>query len=371
MIHAPGESRAIRGPAKGGFRRSLLAWYRRTARDLPWRRKPEPYKVWIAEIILQQTRVEQGLPYYERFIASFPTLSALASAEEDAVLRVWEGLGYYRRARNLHRAAKVLAEQYEGRFPTTAREWMALPGVGRYTAGAIVSIAFGEPAPVLDGNVKRVLSRLRNITSCIDDTATERALWDEAAALVPRNAPGDFNQAMMELGARICTPRAPQCAACPVARHCAALALGVQEERPVRRAKKSIPRQEAVAAIVMKNGRYLMAKRPSDGLLAGLWEFPSAEVRSGQSHEAALIRGMKVLLGIDIEVAGMLGVMNHAYSHFRVNLSAYRCVHIGGKPIPAFHTQVKWILRHDFGQYALPKIARELLPLLGSRTGKR
>lgn len=221
------------------FRRALLAWYRANARDMPWRRTTDPYAIWLSEIMLQQTRVDQGTPYYERFIATFPNVHALARASEDRVLKLWEGLGYYSRARNLHRAAKIVSSEYAGTFPQSAEQLQTLPGVGRYTAGAIASIAFGERVPVLDGNVIRVLSRVFNIEACTDEPKVRDQLWEIAATLVPARDPGDFNQAMMELGARVCTPNAPLCAQCPVQKHCCARAKGVESQRPVRRKKRN------------------------------------------------------------------------------------------------------------------------------------
>ncbi|MBI3119584.1 MAG: A/G-specific adenine glycosylase, partial [Candidatus Hydrogenedentes bacterium] len=216
------------------IRRALLAWYRQEARDLPWRRTADPYRIWISEVMLQQTRVDQGLPYYERFLDAFPDLATLAAASEDQVLKAWEGLGYYTRARNLHKTAQTVAEQHGGKLPERAELLQLLPGVGRYTAGAIASICFGERVPVLDGNVKRVLARVHRIEDSIDDPATEKELWILAAELVPPRGPGEFNQSMMELGARLCTPKKPRCEECPVSAHCSAFAAGVQELLPAR-----------------------------------------------------------------------------------------------------------------------------------------
>ena len=272
------------------FRRALLKWYRREKRDLFWRGTSDPYAVWVVEIILQQTRVEQGGPYIKRFLAAFPTVQDLARATPDRVLKLWEGLGYYTRARNLHKAAKIIADERSGRFPETAEDWQQLPGVGRYTAGAIASIAFGESAPVLDGNVKRVLARLIDLDASIDDGAVTENLWALAALFVRGKLPGDFNQAMMELGANVCTPRAPACEVCPVSKFCFAFERGTQSQRPVRKPKKAVPHYEIVVAAIKKNGRYLLGKRPPEGLLGGLWEFPGGKVKPGETHAAALRR---------------------------------------------------------------------------------
>ncbi|HOZ45929.1 MAG TPA: A/G-specific adenine glycosylase [Candidatus Hydrogenedentes bacterium] len=346
------------------IRRALLRWFRSQARDLPWRRTHDPYAVWISEIILQQTRIDQGLPYFERFIAAFPDVAALAHASEDAVLKRWEGLGYYSRARNLHKAAQHVVHDLGGILPRTAEAWQTLPGVGRYTAGAIASIAFGERVPVVDGNVKRVLARLFDIEGCIDDATTTNKLWDIAARLVPPSAPGDFNQAMMELGARICTPRNPACETCPACGSCDARAAGVQEARPVRRARRVAPHEEQVVAIIVRNGRYLLARRPPRGLLGGLWEFPAAAIAPGETHTAALERAARDLLAVEIRPSGLVATINHTYSHLRVTLHAYRCSLLAGRPSPRFHTETRWVALAHIDRYAIPRANHRLLAAL-------
>jgi A/G-specific adenine glycosylase len=331
---------------------------------LPWRRTRDPYAVWVSEIMLQQTQVAQGTPYFERFIKAFPSVEALAAAKEDRVLKLWEGLGYYTRARNLHKAAKMVVGDLGGQFPESAEAWQRLPGVGRYTAGAIASIVFGERVPVLDGNVIRVLSRLFDIEACTDDTATRKALWQLAADLVPAKHPGDFNQAMMELGARVCTPKAPQCDACPVKRHCEARAEGVQLERPVRKAKQRTPHHENAVAAIKKNGRYLLCKRPAEGLLGGMWELPAVRLRKGETHQDALHRGISEDFSIDIEVGGLIGVVTHTYSHFKVTLNVYACKATGGRIASTTHTDHKWLLPSQFDRYAIHTANRKFLHLL-------
>ncbi|NUM55207.1 MAG: A/G-specific adenine glycosylase [Candidatus Hydrogenedentes bacterium] len=346
------------------FRRALLTWYRRAARDLPWRRTTDPYAIWLSEIMLQQTRVDQGLPYFERFISAFPTVQALAAAKEDRVLKLWEGLGYYSRARNLHRAAKIVADECGGVFPRTAEELQSLPGVGRYTAGAIASIAYGERVPVLDGNVIRVLSRLYNIADCTDDAKVRDRLWKLADRLVPAKHPGDFNQAMMELGARICTPKSAQCGTCPARRFCAARVAGVVDQRPVRKAKAETPRREMVAAVINQNGRYLLVKRPSNGLLGGLWEFPCGTVHNGETHQSALIRGLGESLGVRVKVGGLIASVQHAYSHFRVSLHVYACAISRGELTAKHHDEMRWSTRQQLNRLALPKVVHKFLGAL-------
>ena len=252
------------------FRRALLDWYDRAKRELPWRGTRDPYRIWLSEIMLQQTRAEAVAPRYEAFLARFPTVEALAAADEEAVLKAWEGMGYYSRARNLRRAAMEVARR--GEFPQSAKELQTLPGVGAYTAAAVASIAFDEAAPALDGNQARVLARLLAFEGTVD---TPQKLRRAAAALIDRERPGDYNQALMDLGSGICTPRAPKCEICPVAAFCAARAGGDAESYP--RLPPPIARREVEVTVVLAylNGRVLVRRRPSRGLLAGLWEFPS------------------------------------------------------------------------------------------------
>ncbi len=343
---------------------ALQSWFQQEARDLPWRQTRDPYAIWVSEIMLQQTRIDQGIPYYKRFMEAFPTVNALAEASEDQVLKVWEGLGYYGRARNLHKAAQVVINDRNGKLPKRAADWRKLPGVGRYTAGAITSIAFGEVVPVLDGNVKRVLTRLFDIADCIDDAVTENTLWAVAESLMPSSKPGDFNQAMMELGALLCTPKRPQCDICPVFACCEARTHGVQEQRPVRKPKKAIPHREQVVAAIFKDDRYLIAKRPSEGLLGGLWEMPSADILTGETHQQALTRHIKETFELGIQVGGLVATVTHAYTHFRITLHVYRCKTDNETPQPAIHTEFRWVRPAHFERYAFPKANLKFLGLL-------
>ena len=335
-------------------RRSLLKWFDRNARDLPWRRSRDPYHVWVSEIMLQQTRVETVVPYFNRFIEKFPTVQELASGDPDDVLKLWEGLGYYSRAQKIHETSKIIVEKRQGIFPRTVDEWRQLPGIGEYTAGAIVSIAYDVSAPILDGNVKRVLARLFHIKSNIDDSSTIRSLWGLAELLVPSKNAGSFNQSLMELGARICTPRRPICAECPLRRICEACKKGSQEELPERRKRNPVPHYDIVAAAIRKNGRFLLGKRPFGGMLGGLWEFPGGKIEEGESHYQALIRESKEELDIDVRPVEHVATVNHAYSHFTITLHVYLCEHIDGKPRANYHSEIKWIPRAHFDRYAFP-----------------
>ncbi len=338
------------------LRRALLAWFRREARDLPWRRPPrDPYRVWVSEIMLQQTRVEAVIPYYERFLAAFPDPAALAAAPDNLLLKLWEGLGYYARARNLREAARRITQERGGRLPGTAAEWAALPGVGRYTAGAIASIAFGERTPVVDGNVKRALARLFAIEEPVDAAAGEKAIWDLAGRLVPRAAPGDFNEAVMELGARVCLPRRPRCGECPVARWCEARRLGLAGRLPARRPRKSTPHYEIVAAALRDSrGRYLLGRRPPSSMLGGLWEFPGGKVEPGETHAEALARELREELGVEARVGRRIAAVDHAYSHFSITLYVYLCERTGGRLRAHWHAETRWVAPRDFARYPMP-----------------
>ncbi|MGD8394832.1 MAG: A/G-specific adenine glycosylase [Candidatus Eiseniibacteriota bacterium] len=260
------------------LRRRLLAWYRDAARDLPWRRDPTPYAVWLSEIMLQQTQVAVVLPHYTRFRARFPTIEALAAAGEEAVLAAWQGLGYYGRARRLHAAARRIVAEHGGSFPSDPQAALALPGIGRYTAGAILSIAYGEPLPVVDGNVARVLARLEEIDGTLEDAAARALLWRLASELVPAEAPGDWNQALMELGALVCTAAAPRCDACPVRLSCRARAAGRTAELPPPRRRRRPPRIAVAVAWIEQDGAVLVTRRGDQGVLAGFWELPAADL---------------------------------------------------------------------------------------------
>ena len=314
--------------------------------------------------MLQQTRVEAVIDYYHRFLAAFPTVQALAQASIDRVLKQWEGLGYYSRARNLHKAAKIITTEFGGAFPKSVEEWMTLPGIGRYSAGAVCSIAFGVRASVVDGNVKRVLARLYAIEASIDDAKTINQMWKLADALVAPRSPGDFNQAMMELGARVCLPKQPRCGECPLTKRCAARLQNIEKTLPVRKEKKTPPHAHVVAAAIKKNGRYLLGKRPPNGMLGGLWEFPGGKVEPGETHQEALRREIREELGGEVKVGEHVITVDHAYTHLTVTIHLYRCEWLSGKPQTLYHETLKWAPRSQFDQYAFPKANLMFLDLL-------
>ncbi|MGH7142927.1 MAG: A/G-specific adenine glycosylase [Planctomycetota bacterium] len=345
--------------------RALLTWYDGAKRDLPWRRTRDPYLIWLAEVMLQQTRVDTGIGYFERFRVAFPTVEALAAAPLDAVLKQWEGLGYYSRARNLHRAAQTVAAELAGALPRSAAELQRLPGIGRYTAAAVASIAFEEPTAVLDGNVKRVLARLFAIDDAVESGPAQEKLWGLAQSLMPARRCGDFNQAMMELGATVCLPGEPLCLTCPVRSHCRAAAEGRQAELPRRKKAKPLPHLEVVAgAIGDRQGRWLIGRRPEGKMLGGLWEFPGGKVQPGETRAQALARELQEEMGIEVEVGAELGYIDHAYTHFTMRLHLLEARIVKGRAKALQHTAIAWVTQAQLDDYALPTSDKRLVGFL-------
>jgi len=341
------------------FSRKLLAWYARHKRALPWRDEPDPYRIWVSEIMLQQTQVETVIPYYQRWLARFPSVTALAAAPLHDVLAAWEGLGYYSRARNLHRAAQMVATERGGALPHTLAELLALPGIGRYTAGAIASIAFGVDAPVLDGNVKRVLARAFNIQSDVKSPAGAKEMWALAGSLVPPGKAGDYNQALMDLGATVCTPRAPACERCPVRTLCAARRLGVQLQRPVMPARRTRPERVYAAGVVRKAGRVLLGQRPADELLGGLWAFPAAECAPGGALEARLKQVLREAWGREVSVGPRVQILYHGFTHFKLTLHVFECQWRAGR-LQRGDSPRRWVRPAELEAYPMGKTDRQI-----------
>ncbi len=353
---------AMRGP--------LLAWYRAHRRDLPWRRSRDPYAIWVSEIMLQQTRVETVRLYYDRFLTAFPDVESLARAQLDDVLKLWEGLGYYGRARNLHRAARVVADESGGALPESVDALRRLPGIGGYTAGAIASIAFGLDEPVVDGNVMRVLSRVFRVRSPVSDASTQRSLWRLARALIPPNRAGEMNQAVMDLGATVCRARAPACGRCPIAELCQARVRGEEEELPRKAARKPLPHDQVAVGVVRKHGRILIGRRPEEGLLGGLWEFPGGKQKPRETPAACAVREIREEVGVAVEIVEKLTVVEHAYSHFRVTIHAFLCNHTAGRPRPIGCVACKWIRLAEADRYAFPAATHKILAALRDRSSR-
>jgi A/G-specific adenine glycosylase len=353
------------------IQKTLLRWFARNERDLPWRKTKDPYAIWVSEIMLQQTQVRTVVPYYERFLRRFPTVESLARARLDTILKLWEGLGYYSRARNLHRAAKEVVKQFGGQFPRTAAELLTLPGIGRYTAGAIASNAFDERAPIVDGNIERVLCRVFRIHGYSKAAAVQKTLWAIADDLVPAKKPGLFNQALMEIGADVCTPRNPQCGDCPLSQVCQARLHNEQLSLPQRRAKKPLPSHIVAVGLIYKAGRILIDKRKPDGLLGGLWEFPGGKKEPGESLEAALLREVREELAITIRVRRPLTVVDHACSHFRVRIHAFECTWVSGEPRCIACDEFKWIRLRDIARYAFPAANKKIIQALRAQKPRK
>jgi A/G-specific adenine glycosylase len=350
----------------------LLGWYRRHGRSLPWRGHPDPYAVWVSEIMLQQTRVEAVIPYFERWMRLFPTVKDLAEASEQAVLSAWEGLGYYSRARNLHKAAKIVVEQHGGELPREPEALRSLPGIGRYTAGAIASIAFNLDEPTLDGNLRRVFARVFDVKVLADSPAGEEVLWRLAAEHLPKGQAGDYNQALMDLGATICLPKNPRCLLCPLMEICKARINGTQEQRPVLKPKKETPHFTHAAGVIVDrignsakvqrgfptNKVVMLAKRPSKGLLGGMWEFPNGRVGGDPAEE--LEPALETGYGLKVRRGKALGIVHHAYTHFRVTVHAYWCELIAS----ADNESLKWVKLKELDDYPMGKVDRQIAKAL-------
>jgi A/G-specific adenine glycosylase len=324
VSRSPRLSNSVDADSRGvaALRRRLLAWYSRHARALPWRATRDPYAIWVSEVMLQQTQVATVIPYYHRFLERFPTVESLASAPIDRVLASWAGLGYYRRARSLHEAAGFVVREHAGRIPCVPDAFSQLPGVGRYTAGAVLSIAFDRKTPVLDGNVARVLSRVFGLELGVRDPRQARALWELADALVPMRTPGDWNQALMELGATVCLPKSPRCEVCPVAKECRArIEDRVDHLPPVAKRRAAVAARRAVALLEWR-GRWLVERR-SGRLLDGLWEPPGVELSNGDDAGAALRRRLRSL-GVAARLEDSGERVKHVITHRRIEVEVWR-----------------------------------------------
>ncbi len=340
------------------FSSTLLKWYAANKRQLPWRGNPDPYAVWISEAMLQQTRVDTVIPYYHRWMERFPSVEILACASEEDVLNAWEGLGYYTRARNLRVAAQLVCEKFQGILPQSMQALRTLPGIGQYTAAAIASIAYGQDEAVVDGNVKRVLARVLNLEYVANTPAGEAEFWRIARELLPPGSASDYNQAIMDFGATLCTPHSPQCEKCPFASTCEANLLGIQDQRPVLLEKKPIPRYLVCAAVMISENNVLVARRPSNGLLGGMWEFPGGKVEPGETMAQALEREIFEELGTRITVGDELGKYRHAYTHFRITLHAYFCMLTGEEPKALDASEIRWVPIPDLVELPMGKIDR-------------
>ena len=340
------------------LRAPILRWYRRAKRDLPWRRTTDPYAIWVSEVMLQQTTVAVVIPYWERFLDRFPDAATLAAGREEDVLALWSGLGYYRRARALREGAIAVMDNHGGRVPETAAALIGLPGIGRYTAGAIASVAFGRETPVVDGNVKRVFSRLFAIRGG-GSAAAERAYWSIAETLVRGATPGDWNQAVMELGATVCTPRAPRCDDCPVARSCRARALGPPDSFPARQKAKPVRVVPVAVLWIERRGRVLLLRRGPEGPLRGVWDLPAAVIASGETPGRAIVRALAARHGLRLHAGGVLLTAKHAILQTRLAIDVVKAAPLASVPRRA---ALRWVAPDRLDEVAISgattKIAR-------------
>ncbi len=326
-----------------------MSWYRKHKRDLPWRRSKDPYRIWVSEIMLQQTTVNAVIPYYERWFKQFPTVKVLARADIHQVLKAWQGLGYYARAKNLHKAAKVVSKRHGGLLPKDPHLVRSLPGFGPYTTGSVLSIAYDVPLTIIDANVRRVVMRVEALPGQAD-AKQDKVVGEFLCTVFPRKSPGDFNQALMELGALVCRNKEPLCIQCPVSQFCEAFKKGTQEIIPQPKARV-IKNLEAVIAIIEKDGKYFIQKRPPKGLLADLWEFPGGKIKAGETKIQALRREMKEELNSSLESARYLFNVTHFYTQFRVNLSVFACKPSIWPKNDALH---KWVSLISLRGYPMP-----------------
>jgi len=352
------------------FRRRLFAWYRRHARDLPWRRTRDPYPIWVSEIMLQQTQVETVKPYYVRFLERFPTVTDLAAADEQQVLHLWEGLGYYRRARQLHVAAQVVVEKHGGRFPTDPMAVRDLPGIGRYTAGAILSIAKDQRLPILEANTIRLFARLLALHQDPTQAAARQLLWELAEHVLPRKRCGEFNQALMELGSKICTSQTPQCDACPVAELCEARRLGIAETLPVRRPPPKFEKVDEVAVVIPRRGRVLLRQCQDGERWAGLWDFPRFAVsrKPGPRSQANIEDRVAEMTGLRVALGERLTTIKHGVTRFRITLHCYQATLTSSRQSLSSSRILKWVARSKLADYPLSTTGRKICRIVNPGT---
>jgi A/G-specific adenine glycosylase len=345
----------------------LLAWYAANRRPLPWRNTPDPYRIWVSEIMLQQTRVDTVIPYFARFLKRFPTVNALAAADPQDLLKVWEGLGYYSRVRNLQKAARELTTRRPGgEFPRRATDWRALPGVGDYTAAAIASIAFREPVPVVDGNVLRVFTRFWGIADDIRAPALRGRLAKRLCRILRASPgakanPGDFNQGMMELGATVCQPRQPHCALCPLQPDCVAYRDNRTTEFPVKSRRAPVPHYDVAIGVVWRRGKVLIQRRRPTEMLGGLWEFPGGKREAGETLADTVVRELREEAGLTVRVVSEYGTLTHGYSHFRITLTAFACEFVSGRVRLAAADAHRWVKPAELSAFPMPRANQRVL----------
>lgn len=350
----------------------LVQWFCRNQRPLPWRRDYDPYAVWISEIMLQQTQMAKVVPYFERWMDRLPDVPAVAEASLDELLQLWQGLGYYARVRHLKKAAEIILARYGGKVPSDEKALRGLPGIGDYTAAAIASLAFGRDIPVLDGNAERVAARLLDWETPVDGPRTKKALREALGRWMPPGRAREFNQAVMELGSVVCTPRNPSCDACPVLSACRAHAAGTVLKRPVKTRRFSVEQVVVVVGVLHSNGNIFIQKRPPRGRMAGLWEFPGGKVENGESPEEAVKRELFEELGVTVRLLGKVAEIRHAVTRFRIHLHAFRCMLEPAEQHLTLRSAVEalWVPPVSLDQYAFPSANRRLIRILQEDRGR-
>jgi len=343
-----------------------MQWYERHKRTFPWRQEATPYRVWISEVMLQQTQAERVVGFFLNWVSRFPGITSVAEALEDDLLKAWEGLGYYSRARRIHSAAKEIMLNHDGSLPQDHEQLLKLPGIGPYTAAAIMSLAFNQPYPVVDGNVERVFARVLNIETPVKNRAAHDLIKQTAQTMIPANGASTFNQALMELGATLCLPRRPACLSCPVQPHCQSLDLGVVLARPVPGKQPAITPIQVAAGVLVSDSLIFIQKRPPHGLMANLWEFPGGKLRKGESPEQALIREFREELELDVQVGEKITVIKHGYTTFRVTLHVYWCRLGNGsqEPVLKAASDSAWVQAGDLNRFAFPAADKRLITML-------
>ena len=341
----------------------ILSWYQSEKRILPFRGIDDPYKIWLSEIMLQQTQVKTVVPYYNRWIKRYPSIKSVALADRGAVLKMWEGLGYYTRCRNFHTAAKIVVKRFNGIIPNDWENFSSLPGVGDYTAAAVLSIAFNKPYAVMDGNAKRVMSRILGIKNLTSWNLSR--INKTLSNIIPEHTPGNFNQSVMELGATLCTPRSPSCNKCPLSFGCKAFKTNKPDYYPKPAAKKRKPHYTIVAGIIWRDNTFFIQRRPEKAMLGGLWEFPGGKVEEGESLEAALKREIKEECGVVPSIKKRIGAVDHSYSHFSITFHGYHCIENGEKINKVDHSA--WITPDQIDQFPFPKANHKLFKIINEQ----
>jgi len=346
-------------------RQKLLTWYGGHRRRLPWRETSDPYAIWVSEVMLQQTRVETAVGYYLRFMERFPDVHQLADADIQEVLKLWEGLGYYSRARNLHRAAEIVVSRFNGRIPSDQANFQSLPGVGDYIAAAVLSIAFGKVLPVVDGNVKRVLARLLEMDTPVNRSGVHKIFQEPARQLICPKAPADFNQAVMELGALVCRPRNPRCDDCPLSDQCRAYRHGHTDRYPKRDPSRKVPHRRILIGVILKKGKLLVVQRQMEGFLGGLWEFPAIPADGGRITDEEVVIGLREEIGLTVAVDRRLTRVKHAYTHFKLTGEVYLCRHSSGRVRLKSARSHLWVTYGKLADLPLHKANHKFLDALG------